>query len=348
MKFSSLFILLLLNVLFFWSCDDDKGKYIPDVSNISSDVTIKRFEQDLFTMDTLNFDASLSQLREKYPEFSAIFFNQLLGANDPRIAPQGEQAYIKGFINFPPIRHLYDTTQVVFGDMQDIKEEFDQAFQFFQYYFPNRKVPDVTTFISEYGLATFIYGDNSLAVGLDFFLGSDYPYAYHNPANPNFSAYLTRSFNKDHLVLKTLMPMIEDRDYLGNPTGDRLLDLMVHNGKKLHILSQLLPYAPDSVIMEYTQKQIDWVEKNEFEMWNHLLTENLLYSNSMKDTRKLVEYSPHSSGMPPEAPGRTANWLGWQIVKAYMKRHPDTSLDELINLKDAQVILDQSKYKPRG
>ena len=264
MKFNTPLFFLLLATLIFISCDDDKGKDIPDVSNISSDVNIKRFEQDLFNIDTINIIASLSELMKKYPEFGDIFFNQLLGANDARVAPEGADAYIKGFVNFPSVRLLYDTTQIVFGDMQDTKTEFDQAFRFFQYHFPTRKVPEVTTFISEYGLAAFIFGDNSLAVGLDFFLGETYPYAYYNPANPNFSAYLTRSFNKDHLVLKTLTPMVEDPDFLGNPSGNRLLDLMIHNGKKLHILSQLLPYSPDSIIMEYSREQVDWVEKNEF------------------------------------------------------------------------------------
>lgn len=347
MKFSTQLFFLLFSTFLFTSCEDDKGKDIPDVSNIPSDVNIKRFEQDLFNIDTTNMNASLSELKKKYPLFGNIFFNQLLGANDVRIAPQGEEAYIKGFANFPPLQQLYDTTQIVFGDMTDIKAEFDQAFQFFQYYFPNRKVPDLTTFISEYGWAAFIYGENSLAIGLDFFLGESYPYAYYNPANPNFSAYLTRSFNKDHLVLKTLTPMVTDPDFLGNPPGNRLLDMMIHNGKKLHILSQLLPYAPDSVIIEYAQKQIDWVEGNEFQMWNHLLNEDLLYSTDMNKTRKLIDYSPHSPGMPPEAPGRTANWIGWQIVNAYMKRQPDTSLDDLIKTRDAQKILDQSKYKPK-
>lgn len=348
MNFNTTLFFLLLLALAFTSCEDDKGKDIPDVSNITSDVIIKRFEQDLFNIDTTNMESSLQKLKEQYPEFSGIFFNQLLGANDSRIAPEGAEAYLKGFVNFPPVRQLYDTTQIVFGDMAEIKAEFDQAFQFYQYYFPNRKVPDLTTFISEYGIAAFIYGENSLAVGLDFFLGENYPYAYYNPANPNFSAYLTRSFNKDHLVRKTLIPMIEDAEFLGNPSGNRLLDMMVHNGKKLYVLGQLLPYAPDSVIIEYSQPQVNWVENNEFEMWNHLLKENLLYSTNVKETRKLVDYSPHSPGMPPEAPGRTANWLGWQIVKAYMQRNSGTSLEDLLKIKDAQEILDKSKYKPRG
>jgi hypothetical protein len=51
--------------------------------------------------------------------------------------------------------------------------------------------------------------------------------------------------------------------------------------------------------------------------------------------------------MPEEAPGRTANWIGWQIVKSFMARQPETTMEELIALKDAQQLLDLARYKPR-
>ena len=63
-----------------------------------------------------------------------------------------------------------------------------------------------------------------------------------------------------------------------------------------------------------------WCESNELQLWTHFLEEDLLYATNLRDIRKLVDYSPNSPGMPAEAPGRTANWTGWQIVKAYMKR----------------------------
>ena len=341
-------LLLSIGLLFCCiGCGEDKGKHIPDVSHIKSDVQIQRFEQDLFQLDTTNFALALANLEEEYGDFAQIYFKQILASKDPRVAPDGHEAYVRGFVTFSSVRHLYDTTQVVFQDFDALKADFDQAFQFFQYYFPNRKVPDLTTFISEYTYAAFVYGENSLAVGLDFFLGQDYPYTKYNPANPNFSAYLTRSFNKDHLVMKTLTPMLEDRDFLGFPTGERLLDIMVHNGKKLYIMEHLLPYAPDSVIMEYSQRQVEWVEGNEFQIWSHFLDKELLYSTDFSEIRKLVDYSPHSPGMPPEAPGRTANWIGWQIVKSYMKRYPETTLEQLLRFDNAQQLLDLSKYRPR-
>ncbi|HHJ51439.1 MAG TPA: hypothetical protein ENJ88_11130 [Phaeodactylibacter sp.] len=327
------------------ACQPDKGKHIPDVSDIPMEVHIRRFDRDLFNIDTNDIENGLKRLQQSYPKFSELFFNQILGATDPRYAPEGPIPFIKGFITHESLRKLYDTVQIVFPDMQPYERDFEQAFRFFKYYFPEKTTPTVTAFISEYSIANFIYGDNDLAVGLDFFLGRDYPYLAYNAGNPNFSNYLTRTNTPEYLVSKTLKPLVED--LVPPPSDNRLLDLMLRNGKKLYILQQLLPYAPDSIITEFTQAQLNWAEDNELNIWTELVTADLLYSSNWSDIRKLVDYSPNVPGMPPEAPGRIANWIGLKIVESYLKRHPETSLQELIDLQDSDAFLQASKYKPK-
>ena len=335
----SFFFFALLSLALLSGCRPDDYRQVPDVSDIEADIAIRRFEQDFFRLDTNRMEAGLAGLQEAYPEFAPIFFGQVFQA------PIADTAFYKGFITHPSIRHLYDTCQVVYGDMAGIEAELEQAFRFFQYYFPGEAMPTVTTFISEYSIAAFVYGENDLAIGLDLFLGDAYPYRQIAPDNPAFSNYLTRTFNRSHLASKAIQALIDG--LAGPPPGNRLLDMMVHNGKKLYALDLLLPYAPDSVKLEVTPAQVSWLEDNELEMWAHLLKEELLYSSNWQDIRKLVDYSPHSPGMPPEAPGRSANWIGWQIVKAYMGKHPETSLPQLFALQDAQALLDESRYKPR-
>ena len=342
---SRLLFFALLLALAVQSCQCNKSNDIPNVSHIPAEVKIRRFEKDLFALDTMQMAEGLKQLEASYPEFSAVFFGQIMGSKDSTVAPEGHEAYVKGFISNPGVRKLYDTTLVVFPDLTFLEKDLEKAFRYLEYYFPETQSPDLTTFISEYTVASFIYGENSLAVGLDFFLGADYPYGQYLPGNPNFSQYLTRTNNKDHLTAKVIMPLVAD--LCGPSPGDRLLDHMVHNGKLLYVLDHLLPFVSDTVIMEYTPAQLGWCKDNELDIWAQFLREDLLYSSNWQDIRKLVEYSPSSPGMPPESPGRTANWMGWQIVKAYMKRNPDITLRQLIDLEDAQVLLDQSKYRPK-
>lgn len=333
------FFFLLLSLSVISGCRPDGRRDIPDVSGIGADISIRRFEQDLFRLDTSRMAEGLARLEEAYPEFMPLFFGQILG-----VAPT-DTAFARGFVAHPAVRRLYDTCQVVYGDMAGIKTELEQAARFFRHYFPEEVLPTVTTFISEYSIAAFVYGENDLAIGLDLFLGETYPYRQIDPNNPAFSSYLTRTFNRSHLVSKAIQALVDG--LAGPPPGNRLLDLMVHNGKKLYALDVLLPYTPDSIKLEITPQQVQWLNDNELEMWAYFLKEELLYSSDWQNIRKLVEYSPHSPGMPPEAPGRTANWVGWQIVKAYMEKHPETKLPQLFALQDAQALMDASRYRPR-
>lgn len=345
MDFYRLFVAGFIVLTLFSACRRDQGNNAPDVSDIELEVEIRRFEKDLFAIDTNQVELQLEQLEQKYPAFSEIYFQHILGSKNERVAPEGHVAYVKGFLTFPPARALYDTCMIVYPEVQDLERDFAQAFRYFKYYFPDKPTPDVTTFISEYSMGAFIYQETSLAVGLDLFLGTAYPYFEKNPSNPAFSDYLTRTFTKEHLVPKTLHPLVEDM--LGDPSGDRLVDLMIYYGKKMYMLDHLLPNTPDSIKFEVTQEQIEWLQDNELEMWSFFLQEDLLYSSNLQDIRKYFDYSPNSPGMPPEAPGRTANWLGWKIVEKYMERFPKTTMQELVAMQDAQGLMEKARYKPR-
>ncbi|MEM9823146.1 MAG: hypothetical protein AAF985_18850 [Bacteroidota bacterium] len=316
------------------SCWSDKGKNIPDVSAIPARVNIEHFDQDLFTIDTTQIGVGVERLRTKYPVFMKdIYLPEILPAlQDPSI--------FAAFVKAPQIRQLYDTCQLVFGDFSDLSAEFAQAMQFYQYYFPQRKVPKVVTYISEYSLGNFTF-ENILGVGLDFFLGAN-----HASYDPQFfPAYIRRTMNKSHLVAKSIEALATGM--VGDPQKNQLLDIMVTNGKVLFIMDHLLPYAPDSIKLGYTSAQTQWCVDNELQIWSHLVGEELLYSTRMRDIRKLVDHSPNVPGMPNEAPGRVANWIGWQIVKSYVKQHPKMTFEDLLLLKDSQDLLNRSKYKPK-
>ena len=93
------------------------------------------------------------------------------------------------------------------------------------------------------------------------------------------------------------------------------------------------------MIYEYSKKQVDWLKENESNMWAFFTSENLLYNEDYQKIRKYVEYSPNAPGMPVEAPGKTANWLGERIVTEFMKKNPGMSFENLLKQTDEQKIL---------
>ena len=345
MKLKHFFYWTFIFIILMQACSNDSAelKNTPDVSDTEIDVKIRRFEQDLFALDTSNLEAGMEpqvqELQKKYPGFFDIYTHRILSSPMEENLNNAEK--LKAFVQHPGVQQLYQTTQAEYANINDIENDLEQAFRYYKHYFPERPTPEVVSYISEYVVGTFTYGDSLLAIGWDFFLGKDFHYDL-----AIFPAFIQCSMNRKHLVAKAIEALASH--LVDEPSNKRMLDFMINNGKMLYIKSLLLPEMPDSLIMEYTPQQMDWVNNNEREIWSYFLRDQLLYSTRLSEFQKLIGPSPMgTSQMPPEAPGKTANWIGWQIVKHYMSNHPNTTLEELVALKDAQEILDASKYRPK-
>jgi hypothetical protein len=338
--------IFILFALFLASCTEDK-RPLPDVSEVEAPLTIMRFEQDLFNLDTTDFANALQGLAEKYPDFAELFSTSILEAGPIGALNPQQLEYFRGFVTSPVYRAVYDTTQIVFSDLEETKAELQQALRYYRYYFPEAKAPErLVTFNSAFNYASIIFGDNDLGASLDMFLGPDFAYQRYSPGATIFSNYLVRTYNKDHLTASLLRVLLDD--LLGNAPGSRLLDEMVHRGKKLYVLQQLLPEQADTVLFRTTADQQTWLVENERNLWSHLLTEDLLYSSRYQDIRKLIEPSPSGApALPEESPGEAANYIGYLIVKAFMETQPELPFSALLEYTDAQEILEKSRYKPR-
>lgn len=343
--FKSMIILMGLSHLLF-SCEVNKN---PDVSNIEVELNTVRFDRLLFNMDTTDVKQSFQELESEHKAFTDIFFKHILPLKGPLGQPDQKkfEEGLSKFVNDDFTRSLYDTAQIVYPDLKSTDEQIVEMLKYAKYYFPDINVSRVYTYISEFGYQTFLFtqedGSDAVGVGLDLFL-DDYPYKLFAAGNPSFSAYISRAFNKDHIPKKVAEAIIDDLFQV--KSGERLLDKMMENGKKLLMLEKFLPHTQDSIIFEYTKEQMDWIKSNEANVWVHLLSEDLLYETNRKKTRSLIEVSPTSKGMPQESPGRTANYIGYKILKKFQDRNPNISLDSLIQIKDAQYLLDNARYKP--
>jgi hypothetical protein len=332
------------------ACRPESKTNIPDVSDIDVDIDLTRFEQVLLKDTTINA-AEIQQISSQYPAFSEVYFNHIIpGAEDPILNddPELKIQNIQAWVKHPRTRWLYDTVQQIFPQVEDFKNGLKNAFTYAKYYFPEKPTPRFFTTVSDFGYFPFVYAEDSLrdgiGISLEMFLGENFPYRKFNGLNDAFSDYLIRSYNKDHMVKRTLDVWIDD--IAGPPPGNRLLDIMIHNGKKLYIEQSLMPETPDTVIMDYPSVKMNWVKKHEREIWDQFATQNLLYETSLNKIQKLVGLAPSSPGMPQESPGNTGSYIGWQIVKAYMRKHPETTMQQLLALDDAQVFLKESGYKP--
>jgi hypothetical protein len=340
-------VFFLTVVVAFGACDaDDNGRRRapkPDVSNIDVDVKVVRFDEALFGIDTLAAEQGLRALEQQFPQFTASYFENIVRLKTPEDTLGAYRAQARGFLSHYSVRHAADSARQVFKNFEPFRQELNQAFRYFKYYFPNKPVPEIYTFVSEYNYASVIPFDNALGIGLDMFLGANHA-AYTDP-QLNLPRYVSRTFTPQYLTTRTLKTWISD--IVPPPSGGRLLDYMLYNGKQLYLLNLVLPDAPDSLKMAYTAAQTDWVLGNEFQIWSHFLKENLLYSTDQQKIRKLLTPSPNAPGMPQEAPGETANFIGWQIVEQFCEKNKDVTLEQMLKITNSQQFLDKALYKPK-
>lgn len=321
---------------------------LPDISHIDIDFEGINYDDEFLAMTSGdNIKSSIEVLKSKFPALTNIYINNVMRFRHPRDTSDIYLDDINGFLASDAVTGLKHRIDSVYTDRSIMDRGFEEAFRYMKYYLPERSTPRVYYMMTEYSVASFIFPESEtqdgLGISLDMFMGRDYPYKKLFPTNPSFSDYLTPSFDKAYVVKKG-MDAITD-DIVGQPQGPRMIDQMILNGKKQYILEQFLPTTPDTILWEYTAAQMDWVTANELNLYSHFTSQEMLYSTDHMAFMKFVNPSPNSPGLPAEAPGRTANYIGYKIIQAYMRR-TGASIADLIGETDSQNILNAARYKP--
>lgn len=310
-----------------------------DISKVNIETKIKRFEVDLFgKKENLSLE-DFEMLKGEYGDFLRIFTENIIAVGN--IQDSNTIYYLNHFRNDLQVREIYETTISEFPDLSFQSTELNDAFKRFSVLFPESVVPDVFTFISAFSY-TIVVDDSLLGIGLDMYLGSDQKY-YRLLDIP---MYKIRNMNKESIASDCMKSWLSTEFELEAEKSD-LLSNMVYHGKLLYALDLLLPGTEDSIKIGYSSDQIKWVNQNAKDMWFHFTENELLYTKEGKEIQKYIGDAPFTPGFPEGSPGMTGRWLGWQIVRSYMKNTDPLKVRALFEESDAQKILKISKYKAK-
>lgn len=303
-------------------------------------VEIQRFDRDFYAVDTTAFKSGMELVAAKYPQFFPVFVEGVLAITPDYRAINSYLDLLYEFRTHPAMLGLYDSIAHYFPDMAPYEKEFGAAFARYRKFYPGAELPEVVTFVSEFGNKAILY-DHGIGISLDMFLGPQYPY-YQGLQLPN---YIIAFLRGEQIVPNAMRVWAEDH-VSPPPAPATLLDVMVYEGKKLYFAEQMLPGMAGHRIIEYAPEQFAWCETHEADIWAFFIEQDVLYDTGYGPYNRYVGEAPTTYGMPPEAPGRTGIWTGWQIVKAYAESRPGASLDEVLQT-DARTLLEMSGYKPR-
>ena len=329
-----LLLLTFSSLLLFYSCKNNN----PDISQVNVDVKIIRFDSMLFVNNIDSINAWLPGYLSKYPEFIDVYTTGIIS-----VGSSGNKNFSKRFEEFISYTQGFEIDKTVserFKDFNKVESQILTALKYYKYYFPNEDIPEIYTYISGFNQSITV-SKTFIGIGLDKYLGINSTY-YTDMTIPRYVRYRAE---KRFIPIDIIRALAYNKyDY--PDVEQNLLNKIIYEGKVQYFIDKMFPDVADSTKIGYTTKQIEWCNKNEKEVWTWLVNNEKLFITEYKDIRNFIGEAPFTVELSKESPGRIGVWVGWQIVKQYMKENPDVTLNNLMNNNDFQALLNSAKYNP--
>jgi hypothetical protein len=327
-------IVLIAIIALFTACgQEDTCIKTPDVSQISIEINF----QDLITpMMEAKDEDTLWELMKSNSLYARTFFQaDQFGSNEV-----AKQELFRIFNHSAFKDTLYVELKERFGDFSALRNEFEQAFRYYRYHFPDATIPTIKLVMGGLQQDLFI-SDSLIMIGLDYFLGEGATFRA-----TQLPQYMLYRYRPEYVVPMTFL-MLSQKHNKTDFMNQGLLAEMIYYGKSFEFVKQLNPCVPDSILMGYTAEEMEGVLRNADVIWANFIQNDILYETSNMMKAKFVGERPKTYEIGDKCPGRIGQWVGWEIVRQYTERKKDLTLSSLMAETDAEKVFQQSRYKPR-
>ena len=263
----------------------------------AKDVEIIRFEKVLF-------DTPQEKLPQELHIFATQYASPLLPVypNDATYMMQLGQ-----FVGDPTVRDIYDITMSQYPDLHWLEKELGTALG---------KAAELDEEINIDHFATYVSGlsDYEQRIAVDRESGSirisiDH-YAVKGMEKYSYfglPVYIVERCDSTHLA-SDIMAAIA-RQYVAMPDEKdvTMLDIMISEGKVLYFLDQVMPKKAEAVKIRYSEEQLEWMRKNESNVWAYFIQNNLLYEKDFSRYHNFVDEAPKTNAFKDSAPHRLAD-----------------------------------------
>ena len=307
----------ILMILFFFVCVSCDKK----VSLKDNNIKVVRFEKLFYNSDP----ADLNQIKNRYPFFFPDSYPDPVWLNRLKDPIQLEI--------FNEIIKQYDS--VIFleiGLFKFFKSHIELVDKFI--------TPQVITVNTDIDYRNkVILTDSLLLIGLDNYLG------------PNHKFYdgIPEYIKEDFTIPGIFSDVAEKYAYANIPRIEfyTFLDKIIYYGKVLYYKDFTLDIE-DRYKIGYSKVKMKWAKENEYFVWTYFIKNNILFNPDNNLESRFINDSPFSRfylEIDNESSEMIGKYIGWQIVKSYMKNN-ETSLKNMLN-KSPIDIYNNSKYKPQ-
>ena len=315
------YFLFLISSLVFLACHQENALET-EISRIEVDFNVERFDK-LFAKTT---EAELPKLKKAYP----FLFPK-------RIADSVWVEMLSDTLQQEILREV----DKKFADFDKVEVEVYKFYQHLKYYDKVFTEPRFITVINNVDYRESIVVTDSIAlVALDNYLGEDH-YFYDF-----ISVYLRKNFTPEAISVN--LAEAYAKKYAFQTSRKTLLDEMIYFGKLLYFKDVMIPFKTDYEKIGYTPEELNWAKANEAQVWSYLVDGELLFSTDNTLPARFITPAPFSKfylEIDNESPGRIGQFIGWQIIRAFMEQNKEADIFEMMH-KSSQEIFDNTKYKP--
>jgi len=316
------FCLLLFSfALLLWSCNQ-QSKLNAEAEALTIEVDVERFDVQFAKTSPEDFSALKAKHAFLFPDHipDSLWIEKM-------------QSELQHEINTEVLKS--------FPDFETESRSIERFFKYVKHYFPRYKLPKVYTLAEEVNYRQrLVWDDEALLVSLDNYLGKDHKFYKGLPD------YIAFQQDKDFMISNIAEEFI--RQNLKSKQSRTFLSDMIYYGKILYMKDVLIPFEPDTHKIYYSEDQLQWAVDNERKIWSFFVERDLIYSTDQRLEDRFIRIAPYSKfylELDNDSSPRIGRFIGWQIVRRYMKKFPNTSLKELLELK-ADIIFKKSNYKP--
>jgi hypothetical protein len=296
------------------------------------------FYKDLFDTPPDSIPLKIPFFINKYAPFFEIFGTNVIHAGFPNEKNFG--VLLQQFISDYQMRTVYNDIKKQYAQLDDINEQLNDAFRYYAYYFPHKAIPDIYYYHGGFNQSV-ITTDSIIGIGLDKYLGTNYAY-YTRLGLPS---YQTAKMRKEYIAVDALRYYIYGL-FPFNLEKENVLSYLIYEGRIQYLLDAVFPNMDDTLKFGFSSNQLTWCKKSERSMWQYLIDKKKLFSNDLQEIKRYTTEGPFTTSFPPQSPARAAVWIAYRIVTQYMDKHPKETIEQLMNEKDEQKIVQQAEYNP--
>ena len=331
-KISSLLLLPLL----FIGCNSNPLDI--DISKTDLKLDVYRYDVDMFNAQSIQDLAvvNTSQIQNG-GELYEFYVLEMLSSGSPYHDSIANTLFL--FTQDSIMRMVNTNVQNLFGDFNTQKMQMTDMFKHLKYHIPHAMLPtNVITYNSTFANGV-VSTPTQIGLGLEMYLGNDNEIIKQLP----YPEYFKTKMEKQFLIPDIAQSWIE-ANVLENSAGDEFLSNMIYNGKLLYLIDAMLPNLEDHLKIRYSKAEYEWAEASEFNIWKHIVQQNWIYSTDMKLIVRYFKPGPTTVGLE-KSPSKIGQYLGWKIIKSYMEKNPEVTIQKLIAEKNHTKLL--KAYKPK-